>query len=226
MYRQVIKVKTVPDNKNEGNQYNKDHARRATAITNEWWEAIEQNDAAYNDLFFYAVQSTGIFCKPSCRSRTPRRDNVEIYSSAEEALLAGFRPCKRCKPTNEKLPDEEWILSIVDYMNQNYRRQLTLELLGQATHSSPYHLQRTFKRIMGVTPTEYMQQLRLSKAQEALKQSNLSVEEIAESVGIGNTGYFITWFKRELAVTPARYRKLNQGRMEGSGEEEACTRNN
>lgn len=75
-------------------------------MTNEKWQAIIDNDASYNNQFFYAVKTTRIFCKPSCKSRVPKKENVRIFSNAKQALQANFRPCKRCKPTNENLPEE------------------------------------------------------------------------------------------------------------------------
>lgn len=109
-------------------------------MTNEMWQAILNNDASYNDQFFYAVKTTGIFCKPSCKSRVPKKENVRIFLNAEQALHANFRPCKRCKPTNERLPDIEWVAKITEYIDRNFIEKLTLETLAEIAHGSPYHL--------------------------------------------------------------------------------------
>ena len=133
-------------------------------MTDEKWQAIIGNDASYNNQFFYGVKTTRIFCKPSCKSRVPKKENVRIFQSAEEALTAKFRPCKRCKPTNERLPENEWVALITEYISRNYNKKLTLETLAEISHGSPYHLHRTFKKIIGITPVEYIHQLRINMA--------------------------------------------------------------
>jgi AraC family transcriptional regulator, regulatory protein of adaptative response / methylphosphotriester-DNA alkyltransferase methyltransferase len=126
-------------------------------MINEKWQAIINNDASYNNQFFYAVKTTGIFCKPSCKSRVPKKENVRIFQKAEQALDTNFRSCKRCKPTNERLPDSEWIALITEYIDKNFTGKLTLKTLADISQGSPYHLHRTFKKIKGITPVEYIQ---------------------------------------------------------------------
>ncbi|MFK9094547.1 bifunctional transcriptional activator/DNA repair enzyme AdaA [Bacillus salipaludis] len=177
-------------------------------MTNEKWQAIIGNDASYNNQFFYAVRTTGIFCKPSCKSRVPNKENVRIFQNAEEAISANYRPCKRCKPTNERLPDNEWVAIMTEYIDNNYPDKLTLETLAEISHGSAYHLHRTFKKITGITPVEYIQQVRINKAKKYLLQSDRTVADIAKKVGISNTPYFITLFKKMTGATPAQFRQL------------------
>jgi AraC family transcriptional regulator of adaptative response / methylphosphotriester-DNA alkyltransferase methyltransferase len=179
-------------------------------MTDEKWQAIIGNDAAYNNQFFYAVKTTGIFCKPSCKSRVPKKENVRIFQNAEEAMSADFRPCKRCKPTNERLPDNEWVAIIIEYIDKNYPDKLSLETLAEISHGSPYHLHRTFKRITGITPVEYIHQVRINTAKKYLLQSDRAVSDIAKMVGISNTPYFITVFKKMMGTTPAHFRQLHE----------------
>lgn len=183
-------------------------------LTEEKWQAILLNDANYNQQFFYAVKSTGIFCKPSCKSRSPKKENVLIFKHVEEALTAHFRPCKRCKPTGDRLPDQEWVVQIKNYIDQNYTDKLTLEILADVCHGSPYHLHRTFKRITGVTPVEYIQQTRINTARNYLIHSKKTIAEIALLVGLPNTPYFITLFKKKNGLTPVEYRKKEVGKSE------------
>ncbi|MEI2279962.1 bifunctional transcriptional activator/DNA repair enzyme AdaA [Paenibacillus polysaccharolyticus] len=176
-------------------------------IPHEYWEAIIQNDHTYDGTFFYAVQTTGIFCRPSCRSRAPKSDNVLIFQNAEQALAHNFRPCKRCKPTGERVPDQEWIYGVTEYIAKHYTEPLTLDVLAVASHGSPYHLHRVFKRITGQTPVQYIQAKRISEAQALLEHTHLTVNEIARQVGISNPAYFISVFRKLAGCTPAHYRE-------------------
>ncbi|PKG24779.1 bifunctional transcriptional activator/DNA repair enzyme AdaA [Niallia nealsonii] len=177
-------------------------------ITEEKWQAIINNDETYNDKFCYGVKTTGVFCKPSCKSRPPKKENVEIFTNADQAILANFRPCKRCKPNNEHLPDNEWVTVVTEYIDKHFGGKLTLEKLADIAHGSPYHLHRIFKKIKGVTPVEYIQQVRLKQAKEQLIQTNIGIAEIALSVGMPNLPYFITLFKKKIGYTPAQYRQM------------------
>jgi AraC family transcriptional regulator of adaptative response / methylphosphotriester-DNA alkyltransferase methyltransferase len=175
-------------------------------MSDEKWQAIISNDASYDGRFIYAVKTTGIFCRPSCKSKAPNKENVRLFENAEQARSAYFRPCKRCKPTGERLPDDEWVDVITQYIDSHYREVLTLETLADMCHGSPYHLQRTFKRIKGMTPIEYIQQTRMVKAKEYLAHTDRAVSDIGLNVGMPNTSYFITLFKRKIGRTPSDYR--------------------
>lgn len=175
------------------------------------WQAIIQNDASQDGRFFYAVASTGIFCRPSCKSKPPKRENVRIFASAEQAKAARFRPCKRCKPDGQPLPDREWVGQIADYIDRHYDEKLTLELLADMCHGSPYHLQRTFKRVMQMTPVEYIQRCRIEAAKRTLLHTRRTVADIALEVGIGSPAYFITLFKKTTGITPNEYRNSQAG---------------
>ncbi|MGN7472057.1 bifunctional transcriptional activator/DNA repair enzyme AdaA [Brevibacillus sp. SAFN-007a] len=178
-------------------------------VTEERWQAIITNDATYDGQFFYAVKTTGIFCRPSCKSKPPRWGNVRIFQQASEAIREEFRPCKRCKPTGQRLPDQEWVAQITDYIDAHYSEKLTLARLADMCHGSPYHLQRTFKRIKGMTPVEYMQQKRIDKAKQLLVESDKPIAAIAAEAGMSNTPYFITLFKKTTGHTPGEYRQLH-----------------
>ncbi len=182
-------------------------------LTEEKWQAIIQCDSSYDDTFIYAVKTTSIFCRPSCKSRAPKKENVSIFQNVEQALSASFRPCKRCKPTGERLPDHEWVGQITQYIDKNYSETLKLETLADMCHGSPFHLHRTFKRIKGMTPVEYIQQTRINKAIEYLIHSDKAITDIALNVGMSNTPYFITLFKKMIGLTPRDYRQLNRNKQ-------------
>ncbi|UOQ50566.1 bifunctional transcriptional activator/DNA repair enzyme AdaA [Gracilibacillus caseinilyticus] len=176
-------------------------------LTEERKKAIVENDKSYDDQFFYAVKTTNIFCRPSCKSRVPNFDNVTIFTQAEDALKAGYRPCKHCKSGGNSLPDEEWISHVEMYIKENYSNPLTLTSIAEHCHSSSYHLHRVFKKIKGITPLEYVQQLRIEKAEKYLVQTDLPIQEIGRLVGITNASRFSTVFKEKNSQTPSQFRK-------------------
>ncbi|XID95838.1 bifunctional transcriptional activator/DNA repair enzyme AdaA [Paenibacillaceae bacterium WGS1546] len=182
-------------------------AEEEILATDEQWRAIVGNDASYDGKFYYAVATTGIFCRPSCRSKPPNRINVRVFLTTRRALDDGFRPCKRCKPTGERLPDEEWIALISAYIDERYMDALPLEKLAEIGRVSPYHLHRTFKRMTGSTPAEYVQRVRIGRAKEWLANTDASIADIGLNVGIPNPSHFATLFKKLTGATPASYRK-------------------
>ncbi|MFE0503234.1 bifunctional transcriptional activator/DNA repair enzyme AdaA [Peribacillus butanolivorans] len=192
---------------------------KKTDIPNDYWKAIVECDAAYDDHFLYGVKTTGIFCRPSCKSRVPNKENVQIFKNANMALEENFRPCKRCKPEGLNLPTEEWIEQITEWIDQHYSEPLTLNTLADISHGSPYHLQRLFKRVKGLSPTEYIQQLRLEKAIRMLESSEQPVTEIGLAVGFSSTPYFITLFKKKTGYTPSGYRKANHQNLKKEHEQ-------
>ncbi|MCZ8511767.1 bifunctional transcriptional activator/DNA repair enzyme AdaA [Paenibacillus filicis] len=182
--------------------------REPEPVTDEQWQAIISNDAAYDNQFFYAVTTTGIFCRPSCKSKPPKKENIGLFRTAEQAMAAKFRPCKRCKPTGGRLPDDEWVALATEYIDKNYMENVSLNLLAASCHGSPYHLHRTFKKIKGITPAEYIRHRRIERAKELLLKTANAVAEVGLSVGLPNTPYFITLFKKKTGCTPAAYRQI------------------
>lgn len=176
------------------------------------WQAIATNDPKANKEFIYAVNTTKVCCRPSCRSKLPNRENVRIYNSIALALEAGYRPCKRCKPNGQKLPDKEWTDQMNDYIDRHYTEHITLQLLAEEFHGSQYHLQRVYKNAQGFTPTEYLQKVRIEHAKTLLKESYDSVEDVGHQVGLHNTSYFITLFKKLVGTTPKQFKKTVESR--------------
>ncbi|WP_046175530.1 bifunctional transcriptional activator/DNA repair enzyme AdaA [Domibacillus indicus] len=176
-------------------------------VSEEYWRAIEQCDKDYDGTFFYGVKTTGIFCRPSCKSRLPKKENVRIFKNAYSALENNFRPCKRCKPDELRLPAENWILQITQWIDAHYAEPITLQSLAREWHGSPSHLQRSFKRIAGLSPAEYVQMARLNRACCLLRSTGRTVSDISREIGFLSTPYFSALFKRITGCTPLQYRK-------------------
>lgn len=171
-----------------------------------YWQAIVNNDAAYDGTFYYAVATTGIFCRPSCKSRLPKREHVRIFLHQQAAIAESFRPCKRCRPDGVRLPDEEWVAQMKAHMEEHFAQPLTLGLLSEQFYASTYHLQRTFKRVAGVTPLTYIQQVRLAAAKKLLITSDLPIQQIGVQVGMPNAAHFATLFQKRIGLTPTEFR--------------------
>ncbi|MFP5595256.1 bifunctional DNA-binding transcriptional regulator/O6-methylguanine-DNA methyltransferase Ada [Kluyvera sp. 142486] len=132
------------------------------------WQAVMNRDAHADGQFVFAVQTTGIFCRPSCRARHALRQNVHFYPNAQAALDAGFRPCKRCQPDSLS-PEQQKIDKVAEacrLLEQD--SPVTLETLAEAVAVSPYHFHRLFKSVTGVTPKAWQQAWRARRLRDSL----------------------------------------------------------
>lgn len=170
------------------------------------WQAIVNCDTTFDGEVVYGVSSTRIFCRPSCKSKTPLRENVRIFRNGEDAQAAGFRPCKRCRP-DDLVPNEELIQRAKTILEVRYQSSLTLDTLARELAISPYHLHRVFKRMTGTTPAGYLLARRLRAAREALcSESYSTITDIAMSVGFRSASHFSTVFHKETGCSPTEYR--------------------
>lgn len=169
------------------------------------WAAIVDCDPSYDGTFFYAVKTTGVYCRPSCRSRTPRRHNVYVFPSAKKAQKARFRPCKRCRPDQFLRPDEELAQCAARFLDDHFNRPLTLAEMARQLHVSPYHLHHIFKRVRQMTPASYLATRRISAAKRWLLESDKTIKEIAGLVGFSNSGHFSTVFRQRVGITPTAH---------------------
>lgn len=177
-------------------------------MTETVWHAIVACDPIFDGQYYYGVVTTGIFCRPSCRSRTPQPHNVRLFGTVTAARTAGFRPCKRCRPEDTHSPDARLVDLAKTIVTQRYREPLTLHTLAQELAVSPSHLHRTFKRVTGVTPAEYLLGARLN-AVEALQDPSRSITDIAHAIGFGSSAHFATLFKRSMGCTPSCFRTMH-----------------
>ena len=174
------------------------------------WRAVQTRDVSFNGIFVYGVRSTGIYCKPSCPSRRPQRGRVIFFQSPLAAGQAGFRPCLRCLPHKARGPQEETVLRACSTIEAHPEGALSLALLGEILGVSPHHLQRTFKRIMGVTPHQYMRASRVKQFKARIKQG-ADVTRAIYDAGYGSSSRLYEKATDHLGMTPATYRRGGRG---------------
>ncbi|MEH2150555.1 bifunctional DNA-binding transcriptional regulator/O6-methylguanine-DNA methyltransferase Ada [Nostoc sp.] len=175
------------------------------------WEAVLNRDSTIDGKFFYGVRSTGIYCRPICPSRRPNRNQVCFFQSAQEAESGGFRPCKRCQPQFEKVPNtvKAKVLTACRYIEAQVDHIPTLSELCSQVEMSPSYLQRIFKQIIGVSPFQYADALRSQR----LKQRLQSGEEIAHAVydtGYGSSSQLYEKAPKQLGMTPKTYQQAGK----------------
>ncbi|AJK48090.1 bifunctional DNA-binding transcriptional regulator/O6-methylguanine-DNA methyltransferase Ada [Burkholderia plantarii] len=171
------------------------------------WAALVARDAEADGAFFYAVRTTGVFCRPSCASRMPRRENVAFFDAPAAAREAGFRPCKRCQPEREPREIEiaRRACAVLDASDR-----ATLAELSAAVHVSPFHLQRLFKRVVGVTPRQYQAARRGAALRDAL-QGGAAVTRAAVDAGYQSSSRVYEAVPRELGMAPSDFRRKGAG---------------
>lgn len=171
-----------------------------------WQQLIHRDPAAE---FFYAVSTTGVFCRPQCKSRRPLRANVRFYATPEAARAAGFRPCKRCRPTAAQSRPMDKIRA---HLEANLDRPIPLAELGRLVRLSPFTVQRLFKQELGVSPLQCQRGLRAGALRTALKQGD-NVTNAIYNAGFGSSSR--AYEGAQLGMTPARFAKGGKGEQIG-----------
>ncbi len=174
------------------------------------WQAVAHRDRSADGQFVYAVRSTGIFCRPSCPSRRPRRDRVEFYASPAEARDAGFRPCRRCHP--ESPAARSLVERAIAAWTRLWRADepVTLARLAAATGASPFHLQRTFRRELGLSPRDLTDAAKMHALKRKLR-GGMSVTDAIYDAGFGSPSRVYERSARALGMTPRAYAKGGAG---------------
>lgn len=176
------------------------------------WQAVMARDRASDGRFVYAVRSTGIYCRPSCPSRRPRRNQVTFYDLPALAEREGFRACRRCQPDGVALvdPTRELAEEVCRLIDRRPDGDVSLATLSRAVGRSPYYLHRTFKRVVGVTPREYAAARRLTRLKAELRAEQ-TVSRAQYAAGYGSSSRVYEAADRKLGMTPATYRRGGAG---------------
>ncbi len=177
------------------------------ALDRDRWSAVLARQSA---SFVYAVESTGIYCRANCPSRRPRADNVRFFDSAAEAERGGFRACMRCRPQDAQDASQAKVERARQYIAEHADARITLADLSAQTGLSPFHLQRTFKAAMGLTPREYADACRMSSLKRDLQDGH-SVTRATYDAGFGSSSRLYERSDAHLGMTPASYRKGGAG---------------
>ncbi|OGT83531.1 MAG: 6-O-methylguanine DNA methyltransferase [Gammaproteobacteria bacterium RIFCSPLOWO2_02_FULL_61_13] len=170
------------------------------------WAAVVARDAGADGTFFYAVRTTGVYCRPSCPSRRAQPENVEFHLTHADAERAGFRPCRRCKPDQPSLSEQH--ATTIARICRLIETAEEMPRLGQLAHQakmSPYHFHRVFKSLTGLTPRAYASAHRARRARDNLRES-ATVTQAVFDAGFNSSGRFYEATNQMLGMTPTSYR--------------------
>jgi AraC family transcriptional regulator of adaptative response/methylated-DNA-[protein]-cysteine methyltransferase len=175
------------------------------------WHAVASRDRTSDGAFVYGVRSTGVYCRPSCPSRRPRRDRVLFFDRPGDAERAGYRPCRRCRPQDGAQGDP-WVERIARACGVLARspRPLGLTALASQVGGSPWHLHRNFKRLVGLTPRQYAEACRLRRMKRKLR-TGVDVTTAVVEAGYGSGSRFYERAAPMLGMAPSQYRKGGAG---------------
>jgi AraC family transcriptional regulator, regulatory protein of adaptative response / methylated-DNA-[protein]-cysteine methyltransferase len=174
------------------------------------WQAVMDRDPSYDGRFVYGVATTGIYCRPTCPARRPSRDRVNFYETAEQAESAGYRACRRCHPQSEQPPASRRIELVRRYLDEHLDETVTLQRLAQLADMSPFHLQRIFKKQIGVSPRAYAGARRLERMKVGLR-TGATVSRASFDAGYTSGSRAYDHARSGLGMTPGSYRHGGRG---------------
>ena len=178
-----------------------------TGVDDKRWRAVMARDSSQDGKFVFAVSSTGVFCRPSCPSKRPKRANVTFYERAVDAEHAGYRACLRCRPKAvDGNPQAALVRAVCRYIEHHLEDRLTLGLLAHEFRRSPFHLQRMFKSVLGISPKAYIDACRLQNVKNNL-QAGHSVTTSLYAAGYGSSSRLYERTASQLGMTPEKYRR-------------------
>ena len=175
------------------------------------WAAVARRDRQADGFFYYAVRTTGIYCRPSCAARRARRENVRFYSTGDEAARAGFRPCRRCRPTEPPGRDKRALaVAHACRLIETADEPPGLDALADSAGLSRFHFHRVFKAITGVTPKAYAAAHRARRVRDELSRS-ATVTDAIYGAGFNSSGRFYATAPGVLGMTPTGFRSGGEG---------------
>ncbi len=182
-----------------------------TVLKDPRWALVVARDANADGQFYYSVETTGVYCRPSCGARKPRPENVRFFSTRQAAEQAGYRPCKRCRPGQPALGEQHaaMVAELCRYI-ESAETAPTLDALARRARMSSFHLHRVFKAVTGVTPKAYASAHRANKVRQALTSGN-SVTDAIFDAGYNANGRFYEESNHLLGMTPKRYKTGGAG---------------
>lgn len=175
------------------------------------WEALLRRDPQSDGAFFYAVKTTGVYCRPTCAARLPNRRNVEFFPNRGDAERAGYRACRRCRPQQPAPPSPaSAAMARACRSIEEAEESPSLQDLASATGFSPFHFQRLFKQTVGVTPKAYAVACRARRFKESLREDRTVTQAMYEA-GFGSSSRCYENAAAHLGMTPSEYRKGGVG---------------
>ena len=173
------------------------------------WTAVLHRDRSFDGAFYFGVVTTGVFCKPSCPSRHPLRRNVRFFELPADAEKAGLRPCLRCRPTT---PPDTAMRDLCRYIEEHCDQRVSLATLAERAGLSRFHLQRTFKAAIGLTPKQYLEAHRVYKLKSELRTGE-DVTGAIYQAGFGSSSRVYERAGTRLGMTPGQYRQGGEGML-------------
>ena len=176
------------------------------------WQAVAAKDSRFDGQFVFAVSSTKVYCRPSCPSRRPRRENVTFFEFADAAEQAGFRACLRCEPRRSGVVDSrvEMVQRVCRLLDASQTETVKLADLAADAGVSTFHLQRTFKRIMGISPRQYLTARRFGNFKTLVREGEPVTKALYDS-GFNSSSRLYEHAPQELGMTPATYGRGGRG---------------
>lgn len=176
------------------------------------WQAVVAKDARFDGQFVFAVTSTGVYCRPSCPSRRAHRERVKFFDLPEAAEQAGFRACLRCHPQRARIldPQMDLVQRACRFLDATEGETVKLNELAEHVGVSTFHLQRTFKRVMGTSPRQYLAARRFGNFKELVRKGTSVTNALYES-GFNSSSRLYEHASEELGMTPATYSRGGRG---------------